>query len=95
MVGDLEDIHRRRTLVAEAGCQQLWIDLLLDIAHQEHPPARDAQVEDHRHVVDRRAVIGRVTGYLSASWPEDIECGVVQSQPIPGREVGRRHVEAS
>jgi hypothetical protein len=55
VMGDLEHVDRP---VAFHLCrEQCRIDLLLGVAHQQHPARTEGDVEDDRHVVDALAVV--------------------------------------
>lgn len=48
---DLQQVQA--TAVApDAGRQQLWVDLFLDVAGEDHPPRSEVNVENDRYVVD-------------------------------------------
>jgi hypothetical protein len=77
VVGDLEEVDR-----SEAAGEQLGIDLLLDVAHEEESTMSDLAREDNRDVVDARSAIGRIGGNTTLKRPQDAEFDLVDREPI-------------
>jgi hypothetical protein len=66
VMGDLEQVD-----LGQAFGQELWVDVLLDVAHQQEAAQTDLAEQHDRHVVDPGATVGRLGGYLAADRPED------------------------
>jgi hypothetical protein len=64
VVRDLEEIHRRQALR-----EQRRIDVLLDVPGQQEAPLTHDAEQDHGHVVDATAGIGRFGRHLAADGP--------------------------
>jgi hypothetical protein len=77
MVGDLEQIDVGQTLH-----QQLGIDCLLDVAHQQEASAPHLAEQDDRHVVDTGSAVRRLDRHLAADGPQDPERDVVHVEPV-------------
>jgi hypothetical protein len=58
MVRDLQHIQLI-ALTRDPGGQQLGIDPFLDVAGEDHPACAELNVQNDRHVIDRRSRIGR------------------------------------
>jgi hypothetical protein len=86
VVRHLEHVHRRVARAPEAGRQQLRVDVLLDVAGQQHAAMRQSKIEDDRDVVDGAAVIRGMERHLAAPWPQDVERGIVQPDAVSGCE---------
>jgi hypothetical protein len=85
VVGDLQQVH-----VSEA-CQQLGVDLLLDVAREQEPMAGHRAEQDDRHVVDPGAGVRWLAGHRTRHRPQDLERDVVDGEPISGGEEGARN----
>ena len=77
-MGDLEQVH------ASEACQQLGIDLLLDVPRQQEPMAGHGAEQDDRYVVDPGAGVRWFAWHRPGHRPQDLECDVVDRQPITG-----------
>jgi len=86
VVCHLEDVHRRLARAPEPGRQQLWVDILLDVAREQHAAMRQSQVEHNRHVVDRAPVVRGVERHLAAPRPQDVERRIVELDAVSGSE---------
>jgi hypothetical protein len=64
VVGDLEQVD-----MWQAPGQQLWIDRLLDVAHQQEATRTHLAEQDDRHVVDAGPAVGRLDRHLAANRP--------------------------
>jgi hypothetical protein len=85
MVGDLEQID-----VGQSVGQQLGIDCLFDVPHQQESPVPDLSEEDDRHVVDARSTVRRVDWHLSPDRPEHPERDLVNVQAVARCEASTR-----
>lgn len=83
MVGNLEQVDAR-----EPGGEQLGIDTLLDVTHQEEPPGPDLAGDHDRDVVDRRAAVGRFDRDAPADGPEHAHRDLVDAEAIAGGNAG-------
>ena len=81
MVGDLEQVDAGQTVG-----QQLRVDRLLDVAHEQEASASDLAEEDDRHVVDAGSPVRRLDRHLAADGPQDTECDLVHFQPVARSE---------
>jgi hypothetical protein len=77
VVRDLEQVHGR-----QAACDELRVDALLGVAHQQEPLRPDLAQQDDRDVVDRRPVVGRTLGHAVRVRPQDPEPDRVDRQSI-------------
>ncbi len=77
MVGHLEQVD-----VWQALGEELRVDGLLDVTHQEEATRPDLAEQDDRHVVDTGAAVGRLAGHLAPDRPEDAERDLVDLQSI-------------
>jgi hypothetical protein len=77
VMGDLEQINVRQTLR-----QQLGVDRLLDVAHQQEAAASHLAEQDDRHVVDSGPAVRRLDRHLAADGPQDAERNVVHLQSV-------------
>jgi hypothetical protein len=80
-MGDLEEVHAR-----QATGDELGVDRLLDVAHQQEPTLRDDALEHHGHVVDPRAAVGWIERDATARWPEHPHRDLVDDQAIASRD---------
>ena len=93
VMGNLEQIDR-----VETAREQLRVDLLLDVAHQQEPPAPHLPGEHHRDVVDARAAVGRFEWDAAARRPQHLELDLVDGEAVssrdrhPNRAVGVGHL---
>lgn len=82
-MGDLEEIDAR-----QVRRDELRIDLLLDIAHEQEPARTDLPGQHDGHVVDPGAAVGRVDGHATSHRPQDLEVDLVHGQPVAGGHPG-------
>jgi hypothetical protein len=64
MVRHLEHVHPGVASAPETGSEQLRVDLLLDVAGEEHPAMGQSKVEHDRDVVDSAAVVQGMQRHL-------------------------------
>jgi len=83
VVGDLEEVHPR-----EAGGEQLRIDRLLDIAHQQEPPSADLPGKHHGDVVDARAAVRWLRRHSIADGPQHPKADLVDGESVTRRDAG-------
>ena len=83
MVRDLQQVNPH-----EAGGEELWVDLLFDVPHQQEPPRADLPGEHDRHVVDARPAVGRLERNATAYRPQDAQVDLVDGQAIAGGNAG-------
>jgi len=87
VVGDLEEVD-----AWQAGGQQLRVDRLLHVAHQQESSGADLPNEHHRDVVDARSAVRRLRRHSTADRPEHAEIDLVDGEPIargdPGSDGG-------
>jgi|1186.fasta_scaffold01662_6 hypothetical protein len=95
MVGDFEHVDRGAKMRSDTLGQQLWINLLLDIAGEKHAALTEVQLEHDRHVVDRRTTVGRVQWHGSTQRPIDVEFDSVEPQPVASGHDPARPAELS
>lgn len=81
VVGDLEQIDTR-----QAGGQQAWIDLLLEVAHQQEPTPSHVAEEDDGDVVDPFAAVERPVRHLPGDRPQDAQSDLIDRHPVTGCE---------
>jgi hypothetical protein len=84
VVGDLQHVESATVGRRQPGGQQLWVDVLLDVAGQQQPPIAKAQVEDERNVIDLFARARRTQRHASGQRPVDVDRDAVEKQPITG-----------
>jgi hypothetical protein len=77
VMGHLEEIDAR-----EAGGEQLRVDPVLDVAHQEEPAGPDRAYDDHRDVVDAGAPVGRLGRDAATQRPEHVHRDLVHAHSI-------------
>jgi hypothetical protein len=85
--------HLEEIDMGESPGEQLGIDRLLDVAHQQEPAPPDRAIQHDRDVVDARAGVGRLSRDLAGPRPEDSQGDLVDRQSIAGcngRVYGRR-----
>jgi hypothetical protein len=93
VVGDLE--HIERSLVArDAHRQQPGIDVVLDIAGEQHPSFAEAEVQHDRGVVDPAAVGRRRGRDLPTDGPADLRTDAVEGQAVTRSEAARGDAHA-
>ncbi|HEY6012856.1 MAG TPA: hypothetical protein VIU37_02580 [Candidatus Limnocylindrales bacterium] len=80
-MGNLEQVDARQALGEEAR-----VDRLLDIAHQQEAARPGLSEQDHRHVVDAGAAVGRFRRDLAPDRPQDPQGDLVDLQPIAARD---------
>lgn len=66
----------------ETGGEQLRIDLLLHITHQEEPPVSDLPCQHDAHIVDPGATVGRLLRNAAAFGPQHTERDLVDDKAI-------------
>jgi hypothetical protein len=81
VVRDLQEVD-----AGQAVPKQRRVDVLLDVAHQQHPSIGDGTEQHDRDVVDARAAIGRFRRDLAADRPQHAEVDLVDVQAVAGRE---------
>ena len=81
VVGDLQDVDRR-----QAAAREQRIDVVLDVAGQQEPPAGDLAEQDDRDVVDAAARVGRLARHATRVRPQDAKPDPVEADRRPGRE---------
>jgi len=86
MVGDLEEIH-----AGQATRDQERVDLLLDVAHQEHSPPLEPAEQHDRDVVDALPRVRRFTRHRTRIRPEDLERDIVEAEPVARLEAAGPH----
>jgi hypothetical protein len=86
VVRHLEDVNRRLARAPEPSRQQLWVDVLLDVAREQHAAMRQTQIEHDRHVVDRAPVVRGMERHLAAPRPQDVERRIVELDAVSGGE---------
>lgn len=79
MVRNLEQVDTR-----QSRGEQLGVDGLLDVTHQEKSTGPDLSEKHDRHVVDAGAAVGWLERDLASSWPEHPERDLVHGQPVAG-----------
>jgi hypothetical protein len=84
VVGDLQHVESATVGRRQAGGQELWVDVLLDVAGQQQAPIAKAQVEDERNVIDLLARARRTQRHATGQWPVDVDGDAVEDQPITG-----------
>ncbi|HSK51666.1 MAG TPA: hypothetical protein VLA44_02855, partial [Clostridia bacterium] len=77
---DLQQVHRADL------AEELRVDLLLDVAGQQEPPAVHAAQQDDRDVVDAGAGVRRLLGHRSRTRPQNLQPDLVDGDAVPGRE---------
>jgi hypothetical protein len=77
VMGNLEQVDMRKS-----GGEELWVDGLFDVAHQQEPSGPDLSEKDDGHVVDTRAAIGRLDRDLATSRPEGPKDDLVDGQAV-------------
>jgi hypothetical protein len=88
VVRDLEHVHARNP-----SRQQLRVDALLDVAHEQEALRPHLAQQDDRDVVDRGAAIRRVLGHPAGVRPEDAKVDRVKRQSIARLEAPVRRAE--
>jgi hypothetical protein len=78
MMGDLEQVD-----MWQAIGQEVRIDRLLDVAHQQEPPRSDLSEQHDGDVVDARAAVGRLDRDLAPDRPEHAQGDLVDLEAIP------------
>src|SRR4051794_1460040 len=78
VMSDLEHIDLSAEVSRNALCQQLRVDLLLDIAREQHPTCAEVQLEHDRDIVDCGSAIGGVERNLAAQRPINVELDAVE-----------------
>lgn len=73
-------------ITRDAGRQQMRIDLLLDVAGEDHPAGAEVNVEHDRDVVDACARIGRSQGHSARQRPFHVHSNAVQRKRVTCRE---------
>jgi len=81
VMGDLEQVDMR-----EAFGQQLRIDRLFHVAHQQEPTRPDLAEQDDRHVVDARPAVGWLDRHLAPDRPQDAQRDLVHLHAIAGSD---------
>lgn len=79
VVRHLQDVDLR-----QARREELSVDLLLDIAHQQEAAIAHQAGQHHRHVVDPGPAIRRLVGDTTGPGPEDPEIDLVDPEAIAG-----------
>ena len=79
VVGDLEELH-----AWQPRREELRVDRLLDVAHQEEPPDADLAEEHDRHVVDPGPAVGWLGRHLAAAGPQGAERDLIDGQVVTG-----------
>jgi hypothetical protein len=77
VMGDLEQVD-----LWQAIGQELGIDRLLDVAHQQEATRPDQAEQDDRHVVDAGPAIRRLDRHLPPDRPQDTECDLVDLEAV-------------
>ena len=77
VMGDLQQVDVRQPLG-----QQLWIDRLLDVAHQQEPTSPDLAEQHDRHVVDAGSAVRRLDRHLAPDRPQDAQRDLVDLQAV-------------
>ena len=80
-MGDLQEVD-----VGQVVPEQHRVDVLLDVAHQQHASIGDCTEQHDRDVVDARAAVGRFPWDLAADRPQHAELDLVDVQAVAGRE---------
>ena len=86
VVSDLEHVELAAGAFRDAISEKVRVDLLLDVAGEQHPPRAEAQVQDDRDVIDGGAAVGWSQRHFAASRPLDVELDAVEPQPIAGSD---------
>ena len=84
VVGDLQQVH------VSKACQQLGIDLFLDVPREQEPTTGHGAEQDDRHVVDPGAGVRWLARHGTGHRPQHLERDVVDRQPVPGGEEAAR-----
>ena len=75
---DLEHVERTARPLRDAVSEKVGIDLLLNVAGEQHRSLSVVQLQDDRDVVDGRAAISRAQRHLAPNGPIDVQRNVVQ-----------------
>jgi hypothetical protein len=81
VVGHLEKVDAGKT-----GCEQLGVDRLLHVAHEQEPSGADPPVEDHRHVVDAGPAVRRILRHAATDRPQHAHFDLINREPIAGSD---------
>ena len=86
-MGDLEQVDAGA--VRDARRQQLRVDVVLHVSHEQEPAGAEPKVQDDRRVVDGATHGWRPRGHLPASRPPGQGGRVVDAQAVAGSEPSR------
>jgi hypothetical protein len=79
VVRDLQEVD-----VGQVVPEEGRVDVLLDVAHQQHASIGDGTEEHDRDVVDARPAVGRFRGDLAPDRPQHPEVDLVDVQTVAG-----------
>ena len=81
---DLEEVEA--AAVRDACRDELRIDGLLDVTHQQQAADAETEVQDGRHVVDAGAGVRWLERHAAARRPSDLDDRPVHAKSVAGRE---------
>jgi len=79
VVRDLQEVD-----AGQVAPEQYRVDVLLDVAHQQHASTGDGTEQHDRDVVDARPAVGRFGRDLAADRPQHAEVDLVDVQAVAG-----------